>query len=109
MLVQRTPPAEVLDQTRIPLSHGFYALVDPKDYIWLSRWRWKAKRSNYGWYAVRVWRFRGREYLIRMHREITGCPQGLETHHINHRTLDNRRSNLENLTPAEHRLKHRFG
>lgn len=109
MLVLRIPQPEIEPQTRIRLSHGLYAIVNPKDYIWLSRWRWKAKKSKSGWYAVRVRRFRGKEYLIRMHREITACPQDKVPHHKNRKTLDNRRCNLENLTPAEHREKHRFG
>lgn len=109
MLVLRTPPAEPVDCSRIDLGHGFYALVDPADYIWLSRWRWRAKRSKYGWYAIRIWRFRGKEHIVRMHREITGCPQGQVVHHLNGNSLDNRRFNLENLTPLEHRLKHRYG
>jgi hypothetical protein len=36
-----------------------------------------------------------------MHRVISGAPDGLETDHINHRPLDNRRANLRVATRSQ--------
>ena len=41
-----------------------------------------------------------------LHRLITDAPAGLHVHHVNHNPLDNRRANLELLTPDEHRARH---
>ncbi|MBA7654811.1 hypothetical protein ES703_62704 [subsurface metagenome] len=109
MLILRTPQPEATNYSKIDLGYGFYALVDPEDYEWLRRWRWRAKKSKSGYYAVRKCRVNGREHLVRMHREITDCPPDKIPHHLNRNTLDNRRCNLENLTPAEHKAVHRFG
>ena len=37
-----------------------------------------------------------------MHRQIVNAGPHLEGHHINHNTLDNRRSNLQLLTRRQH-------
>lgn len=43
-----------------------------------------------------------------MHREIMNTPKGMECHHKNGNTFDNRRkTNLENLTKQEHMVKDR--
>lgn len=104
MIVKREPQPQPESFRKIPLGKGFFAIVDVDDYEWLSRFRWFAKRSNSGWYAVRKTRFRGREHLVRMHREITGCPHDKVPHHLNHKTLDNRKCNLVCLYPYEHKL-----
>lgn len=37
---------------------------------------------------------KGKRKLLYLHRFITNCPKGMTVDHINHNTLDNRRSNL---------------
>lgn len=39
--------------------------------------------------------------VIKLHRLIMDCPKGLEVDHINHNTLDNRKSNLRICTRFE--------
>jgi hypothetical protein len=41
-----------------------------------------------------------------MHREIMQCPEGMEVHHIDGNSLDNRRSKLVCVTPEEHKRIH---
>ncbi len=89
---------------QIRLTKGLYALVDAKDYIWLSQWVWCASHESRGtkWYAIR--KEAGRK--IRMHRAIMerhygDIPAGMVVDHTNHNSLDNRVVNLEIVTQAE--------
>ncbi len=92
----------------IELGSGHAVIVNDDCYEWLSQYRWFAKKSAHCVYAVRKVISGGREHLIRMHREIARCPQGFETHHKNRNTLDNRKINLENSTPENHKNIHKF-
>lgn len=78
---------------QIPLTRGYYTLVDDEDYNWLNResWCW-----DHG-YAVR--KQNGRK--ISMHRVILGAPDGIQVDHINLDKLDNRRCNLRLCTTSE--------
>lgn len=79
---------------QIPLTRGRYALVDDGDYEELNRHKWHASwnPTNRSYYAKR----RVGRVMVRMHREICELKPGdrKEVDHINHDTLDNRRSNL---------------
>lgn len=82
-----------------------YAIVDDDDYQWLSRHAWKAKPNarNNNVYAIRTTLKNGKTIDIRMHREVAGAikDDGFDVHHINHNSLDNRRSNLQITTRKE--------
>jgi endogenous inhibitor of DNA gyrase (YacG/DUF329 family) len=71
-----------------------FALVDASDYPELAQWKWKAKWNAAGnhVYAVR----NVGNSTLRMHRVILGLGafKGDDVDHINHESLDNRRSNL---------------
>ena len=84
----------------IPLTQGKVALVDDKDYEYLNQWKWYASRRRY-WYAVRTQYINGKPSTIFMHRLILQTPKGMETDHINHNGLDNRRCNLRICTHTE--------
>jgi len=82
----------------IPITKGLVALVDDKDFDLLTTWRWHASSSDAGWYAAR----RSRTNItVYMHRMIMLPDPDLTIDHINHDTLDNRRSNLRVCTHAE--------
>src|SRR5215470_7214120 len=76
----------------VELTRGLETIIDVadvplvKNYLWHTQTNWTS-----GFYART-----GRGLL--MHRLITGCPKGKEVDHINHDTLDNRRSNLRIVT-----------
>ncbi len=86
----------------IRLNRGLVALVDPEDWVRLHKYSWYARKTKNGHYAVRKVRIRNKRRLIYMHREIAGTPAGMETHHKNELKLDNRKENLDIVTPQMH-------
>jgi hypothetical protein len=82
---------------QISLTRSKVALVDDADFDWLNQWKWYANQSRNTFYAVR-WTKSGR---IKMHRLILSAPPGIETDHINHDGLDNRRANLRLATSRQ--------
>jgi hypothetical protein len=97
----------------IPLTRGMVAVIDDEDYALVKPYRWKAHRSNSGWYAaarvqipctipgqykaIRVW----------MHRLIAQPPSTMLVDHRNHDTLDNRRANLRAVTRSQNQQNRR--
>ena len=87
----------------IPLTKGKFAIVDPHDYPWLSKFKWHVVTQNGYFYACRrpsVGEFRTSR-SVWMNREILNAPPRLLVDHHNHDTLDNRKSNLRLATYAE--------
>lgn len=93
----------------INLSKGQVALVDDSDYEWLNQWKWQARYDpcTGGFYAQRhILRPDGVETSIGMHRMIMNAKKGESVDHQNHKTLDNRRSNLR-LTTSQGNCRNR--
>jgi len=86
----------------IRLTKDKFAIIDEDNYKLIRKFYWRAVKSNSCWYAVA--RIRIGEHLryIKMHRLIAKTPKDKVTHHLNHNSLDNRKSNLQNLYPSEH-------
>jgi len=73
-------------------------LIDEADYELVSQYTWHLSDMGYAvWRGVKD----GRKQTIRMHRLITDCPAGKIIDHLNHDTLDNRRSNLRICTQSD--------
>ena len=110
VIIQKTTPAIEKDDYGpfkiIPLTHGKYAKVSPEDFNDLNKYHWQSRKSQCRYYAMRKLANHGYERWIRMHREVAATPRGMVTHHKNRNTLDNRRGNLQNLSPLEHRAFH---
>jgi hypothetical protein len=85
----------------ILLSKNKVALVDDDDFEYLSQWKWSLGAREE--YAQRGDYTMGRKHSKRilMHRVIMKTPPGMETDHIDHNGLNNRRENLRICTTAE--------
>ena len=85
----------------ILLTQNKIALVDDRDYEQLSQYKWYAKNEGNTWYAVRGSKKldgKGKQKLIRMHREIMNTQKGVMVDHRNGNGLDNRKENLRICT-----------
>ena len=106
MLTKKQPENTPITGCLIHIGHGLAAIVDTEDYPALSKYCWRLYKSQNCWYAVRREQRNGATRIIRMHRQIMNTPPGYVPHHKNRCTLDNRKSNLENLTDPQHALAH---
>ena len=84
----------------IPFRNGMRVLIDESVCGFISRWDWGISPMSGLWYAVRSEGPRSAYRKILMHRSIMGDPDAF-VDHINHDTLDNRRSNLRACTCAQ--------
>jgi hypothetical protein len=82
----------------IYLANGGETLVSDEDFEWLSAHKWTGYASKPGYvYACRSSGCR----IVRMHREVCKPAEGMVVDHINGNTLDNRRSNLRELSRGD--------
>lgn len=91
----------ILDIMPIPLTQGLYALVDGEDYERINKYKWYATKTPYTYYAIRNAGKRPHRYRVLMHRQILDILKGIETDHINHYGLDNRKYNLRTATKSQ--------
>lgn len=92
----------------IPLSNGFVATIDAADFEKVNKLTWFAKKTGPSpdiVYAAHSERINGRVCTIFMHRLIMDCPPNKEVDHKNRDRLNNRRSNLEIVSPRENGLR----
>lgn len=91
----------------IQLTQGQVALIDDEDFELVSRYKWFAlyNPNTDSYYALANIPNGGRTLsycdVIRMHTLIAGTPDGMNTDHKNHNTLDNRRQNLRPCTYSQ--------
>ena len=90
----------------ISLTQGQFAVVDDEDYEELSKHKWHAcwRPHTQSFYAQRNIRLpNDKQATELMHRRILGLERGdkRQGDHIDHRTLDNRRSNVRIVTSQE--------
>jgi hypothetical protein len=92
---------------KIKLNKNKFTLVDDNVYDYLNQWKWTIhwNKGTKTYYAVRTTGTHEtsdkKRKMIYMHREIMNSSKNLHIDHINHDTLDNRRSNLRYVTPRQ--------
>ncbi len=94
----------------IPLSQGFFAIVDDDMYEYLNQWKWTAAIQKTDMvYAQRIpWKKGGKgRKPIFMHRIVLRPPFGMFTDHINRDGIDNRLCNLRPCTTSQNAANQR--
>lgn len=92
----------------IKLTQGQVAIVDKEDYEELMKHKWCASKYPRGYVAVRAESINGKYKMIRMHRQIMQVENSkVLIDHINHNSLDNRKSNLRECTKRENAMNMR--
>lgn len=89
----------------IPLTQGKVALVDDEDYERVQQYRWHMTLGSR--YVTTTYIINKERTTLLLHRFILAAPDGMQVDHINHDTLDNRRSNIRLVTTAENQHNQR--
>lgn len=90
---------------KIPLTQGKFAIVDDKNYDYLSQFSWYAvclnpKRDT--WYAKCCMRTKsGQERWVLLHRFIMQPKKGEQIDHVNHNGLDCREINMRTCNQSQ--------
>ena len=88
---------------KIPLSQGKFALLDSEDFNYINQWNWYYDKG----YARTHSKIDNKQ-LLYMHRLILNFPEDKDIDHINHNTLDNRKSNLRIVTSSQNSMNQRI-
>ena len=91
----------------ITLTQEQVAIVDDWRYDELNQFKWYAywSESTKSFYAARQpSRLLGKRKMILMHAFVAKTPSGMETDHINHKTLDNQEHNLRVCTHSQNTM-----
>lgn len=78
----------------------FIILFDTDDYDKINKYTWNVNRGGY----VRSSKMIGMKRSILLHRLIMDTPPNMDTDHINHNTLDNRKANLRICTKTQNQI-----
>lgn len=91
----------------IVLDEENVCMVDAIRYDELMKYDWYPMKGHRSIYARSDLKTEKGIKRVYMHRLIANTPDGQITHHCNRNTLDNRESNLLNMTQKEHELLHK--
>jgi hypothetical protein len=98
-----------LAEVEVPLGHDRVTIIDAEDLVRVNPYRWHARFCRPSFYAARTTSIRSngtrRVPAIYLHRLLLDAPAGLQVDHLNCDTLDNRKQNLELVTPDENQAR----
>lgn len=85
----------------IPLTKGYSAVIDSEDYekVMTAAKNWQA--NDWGKTVYAQSRSPADHRVLMLHRVVMDAPSGMCVDHINHDTLDNRKSNLRIVTKQQ--------
>jgi hypothetical protein len=89
----------------IPLTQGKFAVIDDEDYELVAAFNWKY--SNKG-YAAKNYQEDGKYKTLLMHRLIMSPKDGVFIDHIDGNPLNNKRSNLREVTNRQNCLNQKI-
>lgn len=94
------------DVAYLPLSRGYVAVLDADDAEKVNGFKWTADVQAGGTiiYAHRMTRVNGARKKVSLHRLIMNAPAGVFVDHIDCDGLNNRKSNLRLVTPAQNKM-----
>ena len=102
-----TESVELTDCTLIKCSHRV-AIIDTEDAERILPYTWYMRRTRFNCYAYRIKKPHNKKFMVWMHRQIMHCPNDEVVHHKNRNGLDNRKENLQLMSPPEHQNFHRY-
>jgi len=102
MLLKIIQTVDIKAARFVPVGQNNFTIIDKSAYVLVRNFRWKIHKSKSKEYVVRAIVRNGKEKLIFLHRWLVHCPEGMQVHHINGNTFDNRRENLEIVQPRYH-------
>lgn len=82
---------------RIPLTKGFFALIDPRDFNLVSQYTWRTFGGEKSYYAATTLKSGGSNYgskILRMHNLIMGPKASERVDHRDRDGFNNTRKNL---------------
>jgi hypothetical protein len=84
--------------TLLPLPHGRFAVIDTEDFERVKDYSWHLSGNGY---VLAIMPDRKKKTHFLLHRVIMDPPSDMVIDHINHDTLDNRKTNLRICTQRE--------
>jgi hypothetical protein len=106
VIIKHEPPPQPENFRLLPVGRLGFAYVDPDVFQWAICYHWRLLKSSHCIYVARRIVLSGHTLTIRLHVDIMSPPLGYEVHHIDRNPLNCLRSNLQNVTPTEHRQLH---
>ena len=93
----------------VPLTLGYFAVIDAGDAEGISKWNWHARVDGNRVYAARNVPAdqNGKRGAMKMHRQIANPPTGMEVDHIDGDGLNNRLGNLRIATKSQNQCNRR--
>lgn len=91
--------------TVVLLTQNVSTVLNTEDWVNLNQILWYAHKGSLGtFYACATKYPNGKQTRLAIHREIMRPQIGMVVDHINHNTLDNRKSNLRVCTPQQNQF-----
>lgn len=87
------------NHAEIDLGYGFVSLIDLEDVDKCKDWNWYLNKDGYVVRSILI-----DVKAIRLHRIIMNTPKGMDTDHIDHNPLNNRKSNLRICSRSENSM-----